>query len=206
MEGLRVSSFVAMNRRIEQGQATRRSLLDAARELFVEHGYEATSIELVLERAAISRGALYHHFQSKRDLYEAVLEDSEARLADGIMRATDGIKDPVAAIKAGCSAFLGMVREPDIKRIVLTDALTVIGWERWREIDERYAFGILKLSLSAAPVAARLTKPEQDVLAHVLLAALLELGMIVARAEQPRSAQASAQAALDELLERLLAA
>lgn len=193
-----------MNRRVEQGQATRRALLDVACELFVERGYEATSIELVLERAAISRGALYHHFQSKRELYEAVLEDVEARLAAGVLKAVAGITDPLAAVKAGCGAFLRMAREPDVKRIVLTDAPTVVGWARWREIDERHAFGMLKLGLAATPVARGLTESEQDTLAHVMLAALLELGMIVSRAEKPRSAYASAQATLDAILERLL--
>lgn len=180
--------------------------MDVARGLFVERGYEDTSIELVLERASISRGALYHHFDSKRDLYEAVLEDIEARLADGVMRAVIGIEDPLAAMRAGCGAFLRMASEPDIKRIVLTDAPTVVGWERWREIDERHAFGILKLGLANTPAAARLTEPAADALAHVLLASLLELGMLVARADKPRAAQRNAQAVLDELIERLLVA
>jgi AcrR family transcriptional regulator len=193
-----------VNRKIEQGQATRRALVDVARGLFVERGYEDTSIELVLEGAAVSRGALYHHFASKRDLYEAVLEDVEARLADGVMRAAVGIEDPLAAMKAGCGAFLSMAREPDVKRIVLTDAPAVVGWERWREIDERHAFGILKLSLANTPAAARLTEPAGDTLAHVLLASLLEMGMLVARSEEPRTAQRNAQAVVDEIIERLL--
>ena len=194
-----------MNRRVKQGQATRRALLDAARELFVERGYEDTSIELVLERAAISRGAVYHHFDGKRDLYEAVLDDVEARLAQAILKAASDIADPIAAMKAGCGAFLRHARDPDIKRIVLTDAPSVLGWQRWREIDERHAFGILKLGLAATPAATRLDDDARDALAHVLLAALLELGMLVAGAARPRVAQRNAQAILDDLIERLLA-
>jgi AcrR family transcriptional regulator len=194
-----------VNRRVEQGLQTRRTLLDVARELFVERGYEDTSIELVLERAAISRGALYHHFESKRNLYEAVLEDIEARLADGVLEAASRVEDPLAAMKAGCAAFLRMACEPDIKRIVLTDAPTVVGWERWREIDERHAFGILKLGLASTPAAARLTDAANNALAHVLLASLLELGMLVARSSKPRAARRNAQAVLDDLLDRLLA-
>lgn len=194
-----------MNRKVEQGLQTRKALLGVARELFVERGYEETSIELVLERAAISRGALYHHFESKRDLYEAVLEDIETRLADGVLKAASGVEDPLAAMKAGCGAFLRMAREPDIKRIVLTDAPTVVGWERWREIDERHAFGILKLGLASTPAATRLTDGASDALAHVLLASLLELGMLVARSDKPRAAQKNAQAVLEDLLDRLLA-
>ena len=87
---------------------------------------------------------------------------------------------------------------------MLTDALGVLGWQRWREIDERHAFGILKLGLAATPVAARLSDAAKDALAHILLASLLELGMLVARADKPCVAQRNAHAVLDDLLDRLL--
>jgi AcrR family transcriptional regulator len=193
-----------MDRRIERGQATRQQLLSVARELFVARGYEDTSIELVLEGAEISRGALYHHFENKRDLYEAVLDEVEARLAEATLQAADGIEDPLTAVKAGCRAFLRLAGDPEIQRIVLTEAPSVVGWQRWREIDERHAFGILKLGLSATPAASRLSAEAQETLAHVLLAALLELGMLIARSEKPRSAQRDAQARVDELVDRLL--
>jgi AcrR family transcriptional regulator len=193
-----------MDRRIERGQATRQQLLSVARELFVERGYEDTSIELVLEGAEISRGALYHHFENKRDLYEAVLDEVEARLAEATLQAAIGIEDPLTAVKAGCGAFLRLASDREIQRIVLTEAPSVVGWQRWREIDERHAFGILKLGLSATPAASRLSAEAQETLAHVLLAALLELGMLIARSEKPRSAQRDAQARVDELVDRLL--
>jgi AcrR family transcriptional regulator len=193
-----------MDRRIEHGQATRQQLLATAKILFVERGYEATSIELVLEHAGISRGALYHHFENKRDLYEAVLEQAEARLAQATLTAAVGIEDPLDAMKAGCGAFLALVRDPEIQRIVLTDAPAVLGWHRWREIDERHAFGILKLGLAATPAAEHMSESAQDTLAHVLLAALLELGMLIARSEEPRVAERDARATLDELFDRLL--
>jgi AcrR family transcriptional regulator len=193
------------NRRVEQGQETRRQLLDVARALFLERGYDATSIELVLDRASISRGALYHHFQSKQELFEAVLEDVEGRLAKGTLAATIGVTDPVAMVKAGCRAFLRMARDPDIKRIVLTDAPAVVGWERWREIDERHAFGILKLGIAGTPAGTQMPIAAQETLAHVLLASLLELGMLIARSDKPRATQKTAEEVLDKLLDRLLA-
>lgn len=193
-----------MDRRIEHGQATRQQLLATAKTLFVERGYEATSIELVLEHARISRGALYYHFQNKRDLYEAVLEQVEARLAQGTLAAAAGVEDPLDALKAGCGAFLALVRDPEIQRVVLTDAPAVLGWHRWREIDERHAFGILKLGLAATPAAKRLSAGSLGMLAHVLLATLLELGMLIVRSEKPRDAECDAQTTLDELLDRLL--
>jgi AcrR family transcriptional regulator len=193
-----------MDRRIERGEQTRKRLLSAASKLFAEHGYEATPIELVLEQAAVSKGALYHHFANKRELYEAVLEAIETDLARATVQAARDATDPVEALRAGTRAFLSLAGDPAIGRIVLTDAPNVLGWARWREIDERHAFGVLKGAVSATAAAERLTQDEQDALAHVLLAALLELAMIVARSDTPRDAQNVAQAVMDELLNRLL--
>jgi AcrR family transcriptional regulator len=193
-----------MDGRIERGQATRRRLLAVASELFAERGYEGTAIETVLERADLSKGSLYHHFANKRDLYEAVLEETEARLARSTVLAARGAGDPAEGLRAGCKAFLRLARDPAISRIVLRDAPTVVGWARWREIDERHAFGILRRGVAATPAAERLSRERQDVLAHVLLASLIELAMIIASSETPRAAQSSAQAVLDELIDRLL--
>ena len=193
-----------MDQRIERGEQTRKRLLSVASKLFAEHGYEATPIELVLEQAAISKGALYHHFANKRELYEAVLELTETDLARATVQAARSATDPVEALRAGTDAFLRLASDPVIGRIVLTDAPAVLGWARWREIDERHAFGVLKTAVAATPAAKRLTQDELDALAHVLLAALLELAMIVARSDTPRDAQRTAQTVMDELLNRLL--
>ncbi len=193
-----------MDQRIERGQQTRKRLLSVATRLFAEHGYEETPIELVLEQAAVSKGALYHHFANKRELFEAVLEETEACLARATALAARGASDPLEALRTGSAAFLRLAVDPTIARIVLTDAPNVLGWARWREIDERHAFGQLKRGVAATPGGQRLADEEQDALAHVLLAALLELAMIVARSEKPRTAKRNAQAVLDELLERLL--
>jgi AcrR family transcriptional regulator len=194
-----------MNRRIERGQATRGQLVSVAGALFAERGFQDTTIELVVDRAGVSKGALYHHFADKRELYEAVLEDVEARLARATVLAARGAKDPLEALRLGCTAFLRLARDPLIRRIVLTDAPNVLGWARWREIDERHSFGILKRGVAGTPAGKRLTPDARDAMAHVLLAAIIELGMIVAGSERPRAAQRNAQSVLDELLDRLLA-
>jgi AcrR family transcriptional regulator len=193
-----------MDQRIERGEQTRKRLVSVASKLFGEHGYEATPIELVLERAAISKGALYHHFGNKRQLYEAVLEAIEADLARATVEAAGKATDPVEGLRAGSRAFLSLVGDPAIGRIVLTDAPTVLGWARWREIDERHAFGVLKAAVAVTPATKRLSQDELDALAHVLLAALIELAMIVARSDSPSEAQDIAQTIMDELLNRLL--
>src|SRR5262249_2602278 len=162
------SRYVNMvtSRKVEQGQATRRDLIAIATRLFVEHGYQGTSIEAVLREADISRGALYHHFAGKEALFEAVLEQVEAYIAEKL--AAQGAGDPVERLRAGCGAWLRLAREPTVRRIVLLDAPAVVGWEKWREMDERYGFGLLKATLAGIAATGRIRKDLIDVLAHML--------------------------------------
>ena len=196
------------NRRAEKGQATRRALIAAATELFAARGYDATPIEAVFEAAGVSRGALYHHFEDKRALFEAVLDSVEAglaaRVADAAMAAADP-EDPAASLRAGCLAWLRLLRDPVTRRITLVDAPAVVGWERWREIDECNWFGLVKEGLGAALPPGRLDAGSLDVLAHMLLAALNELAFMIARAPDPDAAAGDGEKAVVDLLERLLA-
>lgn len=192
------------SRRIEQGQATRRELLAIATRLFVARGYQGTSIDAVLREAGISRGALYHHFTGKEALFEAVLDQVEADVAQRLARAGAGVRDPVEALRAGCHAWLRLARDPTVRRIALIDAPSVVGWEKWRAMDERYAFGLLKTALGNAAAAGRLRPELVDVLAHMLLAALTEVALVVARAQDGKAASRAGQAAVDRLLDGLL--
>jgi AcrR family transcriptional regulator len=187
-----------------KGQATRTRILDAAGELFAKAGYQDTSIEAVLDKSGISRGALYHHFRDKEELFVAVLEAVEARIADATVKASRGIADPVGALLAGCNAWLDISRDPAIRQIVLVDAPAVVGWQKWREIDARYGFGLLKGSLRAAAEAGRLSPSLVEPLAHVLLAAVLEIALLMARAHDAPGSVKQAKAALRELIEKLL--
>lgn len=196
-------------RREAKAQATRQHIVAAATRLFAERGYEATSIEAVLEGAGVSRGALYHHFADKRALFDAVLEAVEAKLADDVhaaARAAVDPRDPSSLLRAGLLAWLRLVRDPVIRRIVLVDAPAVVGWARWREVDECHWFGPLKESLAAALPDGRLDPQSVDVLAHMLLAALNELAFVIARAGDPDAAAEAGEAAVTDLLARLLSA
>lgn len=193
-----------MSRRVEQGQATRKALIETAKRLFAERGYEDTSVDAVLERAGVSRGALYHHFETKRALFEAVLDTVEAEVAERIATAAGQVEDPVEALRVGCAAWLELARDPVIQRIALIDAPAVVGWERWREIDGRHGFGLLKAALALAAADGRVEPESVDVLAHMLLAALIEVALLIARSDDPPSARSSGEAAVDELLGRLL--
>ena len=190
------------NKNIERGQSTRARLVAVATELFAERGFENTSVELVLERAGASKGSLYHHFANKEALFEAVLDAVEARVAHATVDAARGIEDPVEALRAACRAWLRLAGDPVVRQIVLLDAPAVMGWEKWREIDERHAFGILKGAVQATAVAE--DAASADVLAHVLLASIIEIAMLIARSNTPRKALRSGDAALDRLFAGVL--
>jgi AcrR family transcriptional regulator len=194
-----------VNQRVEQGRATRAALIDVATELFAANGYEATAIPAVLNAAGTSRGALYHHFESKEALFEAVLQSVEAQATLKVTRAARGATDPLDGLRRGCAAYLAMCRDPVVRRISLIDAPAVVGWERWREIDEQHSFGLIKAAIAAIAADGRVKPELVDVMAHVVLAALLEVALLVARADEGRLAIRRGQEAVDELLTALFA-
>jgi AcrR family transcriptional regulator len=194
-----------VDRRQDRGQATRDQLVAEATRLFAERGFDATSIEAVLEAAGVSRGSLYHHFKSKEALFEAVLDAAEARIGEATLLAAMGAgDDPVASLRAGALEWIRLAGDPVVQRIVLIDAPAVLGWERWREIEEQNALGMLRLAMQTVADDGRLDPTLVDPFAHVLLASINELALVVARAEDTADAQASAEAAVNELLTRLL--
>jgi len=188
-----------------QGESTRERLLKAARELFAGRGYREASIQEVLDRTGVSRGSLYHHFANKEELFEAVLEVVEREIADAIIAAGRGAGSGREALRAGCATWFELARDPTVRRIALVDAPTAVGWARWREIDARHGFGMLRAILQAEAQAGRLAPDLVDSYSHILLASLMELGLLIAQAEDPAIAQQRAQAAMDGLLDRLLA-
>jgi AcrR family transcriptional regulator len=191
----------------ERSQATREALIEAARALFAERGYAEVGTEEIVRAAGVTRGALYHHFDGKRDLFEAIYERIEAELAQRIAAgALDaGTDAPLEAMRAGAEMFLQACTEPEAQRIVLLDGPSVLGWDRWREIAAEHGLGLIEATLQAAIEAGAI--PEQPVrpLAHVLMGALDEAAMLVARAEQPERMRAEVGRTLDSLLVALSA-
>jgi AcrR family transcriptional regulator len=192
-----------MNKLIEKGLTTRHRILAVATRLFTKMGYEQTSIESLLDELNISRGALYHHFSSKEAIFEAVFEAVEADIAKAIIGATRGIADPAIALRTGCDAFLRMAAEEKVRQIALIDAPAALGWQKWREIEARHGFGLLKASLKAAAAKGRLRADLVDMYAHILLAALMETALLIARRETA-AASRNGRAAVRDLIERLL--
>ena len=193
----------------ERSEATRAELVAAARRLFAERGYAGVGTEEIVRAAGVTRGALYHHFESKRELLAAVYEQVERELTERI--ATEAFagrqapSDPVEALRRGAELFLDACLEPDVQRIVLLDAPAVLGWERWREVAAQYGLGLIEATLQAAIDAGAITAQPAGPLAHVLMGALDEAAMYVARAGDRVAARAEMGAALSHLLDAFAA-
>src|SRR5690349_7669558 len=115
--------------RADQSEATRAALIEAARELFAVRGYGAVATEEIVRAAGVTRGALYHHFAGKTELFEAVYEEVERRLVEQIASsAISSASDPLAALHAGAQAILDACENPAVQRIALVDAPSVLGW------------------------------------------------------------------------------
>jgi AcrR family transcriptional regulator len=193
------------DKRLGKGQETRRAIIDTATRLFAERGYAAVSIETVLAACQISRGALYHHFSSKEALLEAVFEAVEVDVTAKVMASAASAGGAIEAVRAGCEAFLDLTQDQVVRQIMLTDAPSVLGWDKWREIDERHAFGLMKAALEPAANEAGIPAQLVDAFAHMLLASLSEIALMIAQADDPASALENGKRAVRELLGRLLA-
>jgi AcrR family transcriptional regulator len=175
----------------ERTEATRGRLIATARRLFAERGFAATSTEEILGEAGVSRGALYHHFPSKTDLFRATFEAVEDDLTAQVLAAAagSGETDPMRILELGFAAFLDQCVNPEVQRIVMLDGPNVLGWDTWHELDERYAFGTLKTVLTVAAQLGRIEEAAVDPLANLLLGAIMQAGMVVARADDPEAAK-----------------
>ena len=132
-----------MPTKAEQSEVTRAALVGAAESLFAERGFADTPTEAIVKAAGVTRGALYHHFTDKADLFRAVYESLERRVITRVEQAVAGLTDPLAVLHRGAEAFLDACLEPAVQRIVLLEGPTVLGWETWREIDMAYGLGIV---------------------------------------------------------------
>jgi AcrR family transcriptional regulator len=192
-----------MNKNVERGQATRAHLVEVATSLFAARGYDGTSIEAVLADAGVSRGSLYHHFPGKDALFWAVLEAVGARISGPVAEAMRDAPDPVAALRVGCLAWIRLAGDPVVQQIMLIDAPAVLGWQRWRELDE-YSLGEIRAALTYAAEAGIIERRHVDTFAHILLAAANEVTLMIARADDPAAALLAGESAVAEFLDRLL--
>ena len=191
--------------RAERGEATRAALVRAAGELFAERGYAAVGTNDVVRHAGVTRGAMYHHFRDKKELFRAAYEETEKYLVEGLAARLETIEDPWEALVTGMRSFFDIASDPKLMQMGLIDAPAVLGWAEWREIGNRYGLGITTEGLQRAMDAGILRQADVRPLAHLLLGALGEAAMLLASAEDPRAAREEVEGTLLLLLEGLRA-
>ena len=190
-----------------RSEATRRQLVSAARALFGASGYAGVGTEEIVRAAGVTRGALYHQFRDKADLFAAVAEEVEAEIADRIAAgaAEAAADDPVGALRIGARLFLDACAEPEVERIILLDAPAVLGWEAWRDLAGRYGLGLVQVALQTAMDAGVIVAQPVVPLAHVLVGALDECALYIAGAEDPAAAREQCVAIFDRILRSITA-
>jgi AcrR family transcriptional regulator len=183
----------AMPRRTQAQRtaATRAVLIAAARKLFADKGFAEVSTQAIAAAAGVTRGALYHQFDDKAALFEAVYEDVERDLVADIAEQIMTLQplDPVEAMRVGTRLFLDRCEAPEVQQIVLIDAPAVLGWERWRAIATKYGLGVIEGMLGHAIAEKAIPEQPLRATAHVLLGALDEAALYISRASNAEQAR-----------------
>jgi AcrR family transcriptional regulator len=195
------------SRQAQRSETTRRELMSVARALYTEKGFASATLDDVAERAGVTKGALYHHFKDKKELFRAVFEELEREMCDEIIAAaaTAPAGDVLEQMRRGVDAFLSAAADPAKQRICLIDGPSVLGWETWREIDEQYGYGLTKGIIEAAMDAGVLVRRPVEPLAHIMLSALSEAAIQIARADDAKKATEEMSSALWAMIESLRA-
>lgn len=194
---------MARQTKAEQREATRQLLIQIGRELFTKNGYAHTATEEIVARAGVTRGALYHHFESKEGLFRAVLEDVQTEIGQKIEQAGAGQTDLWVILQVGCRAFLEASVEPQVRQIMLIDAPAVLGWQAWREMDARHSMRLLRELLGEMVGQGLIQTKSVDALTHLLSGAMNEAALWIAAAENPQQALVEAGDTLERLLNGL---
>ena len=191
--------------RAAQGEATQRTLRQHARRMFAQKGYAEAATDELVKRARVTKGALYHHFTNKLELYRAVVEDMERDLAAQIEAAAGRHRDPAGRLRAMCRAYLDACSDPSVARVLVLEAPVVLSWRGWCILAQKYEVAAFKACLREV-LAPGTTKDEaSDTMAQVILGALHTSARVVATAPDPKVARAQVDETIERLLSGLLA-
>jgi len=191
--------------RAMQADATRDALVRSARALFTDRGYHDVGIRELTAAAGVTRGAFYHHFGDKESLFLAVFDAVERDMtpAPDTPRGK-GSDDVWAQFRNGIQDYLDAAMRPDVQRITLVEAPAVLGWERWRKLEEGYGLGAITRALDAAMKAKLIRRQPVEPLAHLLLGSVMEAAMLIAHSERPAQRRVEVGKALDSVLRGLM--
>ncbi|MEV0583688.1 TetR/AcrR family transcriptional regulator [Nonomuraea sp. NPDC050310] len=184
--------------------ATRTALIAAGRRLFAEHGFAGVGTEAIVRDAAVSRGALYHHFGDKTELFAAVLADVEGEVTTQLAAAVDAEADFVTLMMASLRAWLDACQRPEVRRIVLIDGPSVLGWARWRDICQPHILGLIEHVLAQGMRDGTLSPLPARPLAHLLLAVADEAALYISAAPDPTAARQDMETTIRPLVEALI--
>ena len=188
--------------RKEQAEATRATILAAARRLFARRGYPDVSIDEIVKAARLTKGALYHHFRDKQQLFRGVVEQIEQEIRERLLAAAARPGNGVTQLRAACEAYLDACTDDEVGRIVVLDSPVVLGWEEWCKLDREYGLGFFVERLRAI----RGDDPAIDAGAQMLLGALNVAGRVIAEADDRSAARSQVATTIDRLLSSLAAA
>ena len=191
------------NKKAAAAARTRDLLERVARELFETRGFAAVSAEEIVAQAGVTRGALYHHYGGKEGLFEQVAEAAMGRLHESMVKSARAATDVIGALKLGGGRFLELAAGPRAQQVLFIDAPAVLGWQRWRQMDERHGFGLLKQAITQGMQAGQLREQSPDLVAHIVLGAMVEAAMVIARSDHKTTVRDEAQAVLNKLIDGL---
>jgi AcrR family transcriptional regulator len=186
---------MAVNR-AEQRAATRQALLAEGQRRFAADGYHQVVLAEVARAAGVTKGAAYHHFDSKAGLFRAVVAEVQQELGEQVAAAAEQYEDLWEQLRAGCRAFLAAGTDPAVRQILLVDAPTVLGWDEWRTLDDESSARHLAEALTALAAAGIIADQPVEPLARLLSGAMNETALWIARGGNPQAAEQ----ALDRLL------
>jgi AcrR family transcriptional regulator len=188
------------SRRQEYSASTKRALVQVATELFTEQGYAGTSLDEIVAGARVTKGALYHHFSGKQALFESVFESVEEDASKSIRKAVRDNSDPWEKALGGLRAFLAVVQEDGYRRIVIQEGPAVLGYERFREQEERSTFSIVQDIVSSVLANYELEQSMVETFSRVFFGAMSAAGSAVSTAEDTQKASAEVEAAIAFIL------
>lgn len=195
----------ARSRRLEYSESTRHALVDSAVDLFTKRGYAATSLDEVARRARVTKGALYHHFSGKQALFEAAFDAVESAAMGRLTEIVVGPGDPWERAMNGIRHYIEICLDPSYQRIVIHEAPVVMGWERWREAEDHYSFGLVRAGIQALIDAGQVEDLPVEIAARLLFGALAAGATVIARAEDPKKTSVEVSSTIITMLEKLCA-
>lgn len=159
---------------------TVRKLIAIARNHFTQYGYAKASLQSIVEEAELTRGAVYHHFRNKKELFRVVLEDVQREVAEKVEREALSSEDPWQQLYLGCLAFIMAAIEDRNRRIMLIDGPAILGWDVWREMDKKHSMRLLKEQLVMMQEQGYILQISTDALTYFLSGGLNEITLWLA--------------------------